>query len=77
MEDDTEKLLNVSVHYMISDQDVLPELIRTYGEPQMESGDEYDTRMWIGENGTGLLWSETSLNYGLLNAREMVQSSEN
>ena len=77
VEDDTEKLLNVSVHYMISDQDVLPELIRTYGEPQLESGDEYDTRMWIGENGTGLLWSETSLNYGLLNAREMVQSSGN
>lgn len=72
VEDDTEKLLNVNVSYMISDVDVLPELIKAYGEPQLTADSDYGGRIWIGENETGLLWSDTFINYGMLNAQELV-----
>jgi len=75
VDDATEKLINVNISYYLGGRDVLPDLVNLYGEPK-KAGSERDFRIWIGENQTGLMWEEASLNYGLLNALDLVREKE-
>ena len=68
-----EKLVNVQVNLMVNDTDLRPQLEEKYGAP--DQAGEWSA-FWKGAEQTGLMYDRTSLNYGLLNAQEIVESSE-
>ena len=70
---ETTRLIHVSVSLVPDRTDVLPELKSLYGKP--ERNGKRDT-FWRGGNGTGALFTESEMQYGLLGALDLLTSPE-
>ncbi len=74
LDGNTEKLVNVLVSFMVNRDDLRPELEKAFGKPDQVNGDERSV-FWQGANRTALLYDGLEINYGLLDAQEIVEAS--
>ena len=74
LDGDTEKLVFADVSLMVNREDLRPEFEKLYGTPD-ERNEEYRSVIWLGSNRTAVMYDETNVYYGLLDAKEIVDAS--
>lgn len=75
LDGDTEKLVFADVSLMVNREDLRPGFERLYGTPDERNG-EYHSVIWLGASGTAVMYDETNVYFGLLNAKEIVDASQ-
>ena len=74
LDGDTEKLVAVNVSLMVNREDLRPEFEKSYGSPD-EANEDYRSLLWLGGNGTAVMYDESNVYFGLLNAKEIIDAS--
>ena len=73
LDGETEKLVHAEVSLMVNRENLEPQLESLYGKADRRVG--YGL-FWRGANQTALLYEQTAIHYGLLNAKEIVDAAE-
>jgi hypothetical protein len=74
LDGDTEKLVMAEVSLMVNRENLQPQMEELLGAPDRAEEDYY--ALWTGEHQTAVLYTQTDVTFGLLNAKEIVDSSE-